>query len=141
MQALIDFDGWRKWKELKLPSLPSQEATDANGTSSDSGAKKSKRHAGHVKRLSMTTVGHEAVGGGDGLNNTIKTLSPVDGTASGLVSGSAGRSPLSASADPSEWSKEKASSAQASPATTQKPESPAPTPSIVAQTTDVTSAA
>ncbi|OAA63512.1 two-component response regulator ssk1p [Niveomyces insectorum RCEF 264] len=25
MQALIDFDGWRKWKELKLPAAPPQQ--------------------------------------------------------------------------------------------------------------------
>ncbi|EFX04838.1 two-component response regulator ssk1p [Grosmannia clavigera kw1407] len=135
MQALIDFDGWRSWKELKLPSLPSHEAADANGTSSDSGTKKSKKHIGHAKRLSMSSVIHETAGG-DSLN-TIKTLSLADGTASGLTA----RSPLSASADPSERSLDSAVSPQTSPETTQNSDSPAVTPTIAPQSTDVASAA
>lgn len=91
MQALIDFDGWRKWKELKLPS----DAPPAEGE-----WKKSKKDkaSGHVKRPSMSSVGHENPESSDTVNtlssgDSVPTVTPVS---AGLVpSGATVRSPLS----------------------------------------------
>ncbi|ERS98186.1 uncharacterized protein SPSK_05973 [Sporothrix schenckii 1099-18] len=121
MQALIDFDGWRKWKEQKLPtqgsSQPAHSVGNHNGGSGSGGgsgasngngrdntassdatpSKKSKRFSGHVKRPSMSSL---TKGESSETTNTVSSAeSPGPGhtrTNSGSVAaGSAGRSPLS----------------------------------------------
>lgn len=93
MQALIDFDGWRKWKELKLPSL----TAEASEAMQNEAAKKAK------KLLKRPPVQHDLVGGDS--SSTIATLSPSltsTDMAGPLPSpGSVGRSPLSQSVDAS----------------------------------------
>ena len=42
MQALIDFDGWRKWKDLSQQSLDKQ-STNVKGKSGGSAASKAKK--------------------------------------------------------------------------------------------------
>ncbi|EPE05529.1 two-component response regulator ssk1p [Ophiostoma piceae UAMH 11346] len=89
MQALIDFDGWRKWKELKLPS------DAANAADAESRKSKKDKTAGHTKRPSMSSVGHENPESSD----TVNTLSSGDSVPT-VTSASAGigpsvRSPLS----------------------------------------------
>ncbi|KAL1894400.1 Two-component response regulator SSK1p [Sporothrix stenoceras] len=109
MQALIDFDGWRKWKEQKLPAQTSSSQTahadgnsgngntGNNGSSDATSSKKSKKSSGHSKRPSMSLA---AEGESSETTNTVSsTESPGPGhtrTNSGSVTaGSPGRSPLS----------------------------------------------
>jgi hypothetical protein len=109
MQALIDFDGWRKWKEQKLPAQTLSQTSHADGgsgggngndndASSDAtSSKKSKRYYGHIKRPSVSST---AKGESSETTNTVSsTESPGSGhtrTNSGsVIAGSPGRSPLS----------------------------------------------
>ncbi len=111
MQALIDFDGWRKWKELKLPW---QQGDGIDGAA-DPSSKKSKKSGGggegHARRPSMSSLGRDTGESSDTLNTVSShELGPPTPTTnararrgsrsgspsgSGSGSNSVGRSPLS----------------------------------------------
>lgn len=50
MQALIDFDGWRKWKDF------SQKAAEDDSAKKAAAAKAKEAKANKKNRLSMTTA-------------------------------------------------------------------------------------
>ena len=89
MQALIDFDGWRKWKELKLPS------DAANAADAESRKSKREKAMGHTKRPSMSSLGHDHPESSD----TVVTLSSGESvptvTPASAAAGPSVRSPLS----------------------------------------------
>lgn len=58
MQALIDFDGWRKWKDFSSQQAAEKEAADAKKKDAQGVVKAKKKN-----RNSMGSLGQLAAGG------------------------------------------------------------------------------
>ncbi|CAK7218928.1 Two-component response regulator SSK1p [Sporothrix bragantina] len=101
MQALIDFDGWRKWKEQKSsPALaapqPDSGSGDASGDAPSSTKKSKKSSSGHAKRPSMSIVGRDKAESSETTNTVSSTEAPSPGPGHTRSSSSVqARSPLS----------------------------------------------
>ncbi|CAK7221967.1 Two-component response regulator SSK1p [Sporothrix curviconia] len=100
MQALIDFDGWRKWKEQKsLPAPTAQHPDSGSGDVSGdahSSTKKSKKSSGHTKRPSMSTVSRDKTESSETTNTVSSTDASSPGPGHSRNSSSVqARSPLS----------------------------------------------